>query len=249
MRDDLPGPIQVLEHGYVMLDDIMGTDDSVLRAAYTSTHMVPGVNPARDLRVMNELWSSDPQHWSPFAHPHISLEFKAPIMVVNQWYKTVVASLYAGDMHAWNEKTLRSGSRSLEFHVPSEEAWRLASVGKRQGSSTETLPTERGRYYTTAMQRIVKDSVFAYDQAVMNGIAPEQARLYLPAYALYTTVYWTASLWTIIRWLRERRHEQAQWEIHQYADAVHSLVQPLFPKVFQLAFTDEQEQEITGEPV
>ena len=234
-----PNRIDVLDHGYVLIDDVMGDDNRVLRAAYASTKVKVG-DRDRDQRVLTELVTSDPQHWSPFAHPHISLEFKAPGMVVDQWYKTVIDSLYAGEMHAWNRKTFRAGSREMEFYIPDDDRWRLKLGGRRQGSSRERLTQVAGDSFTSSLARVIADGLDMYDDAIRFGVAPEQARLFLPNWSLYTTVYWTASLWTIIRWLKERKHEDAQWEIHQYADAVFNLVQPYFPRCFELLIKEEE---------
>ena len=233
-----PNRIDVLDHGYVLIDDVMGDDNRVLRAAYASTKVKVG-DRDRDQRVLTELATSDPQHWSPFAHPHVSMEFKAPGMVVDQWYKTVIDSLYAGEMHAWNRKTFRAGAREMEFYLPSEDSWRLRLAGKRQGSANETLPYGKGATFTRTLDSHIEWCRQVYGQAIDEGVAPEQARLFLPNWSLYTTVYWTASLWTIIRWLKERKHEDAQWEIHQYADAVFDLVRPYFPRCFELLFKEE----------
>ena len=231
-----PNRIDVLDHGYVLIDDVMGDDNRVLRAAYASTKMKVGTNRDRDQRVLTELATSDPQHWSPFAHPHVSMEFKAPGMVVDQWYKTVIDSLYAGEMHAWNRKTFRAGAREMEFYIPDDDQWRMRLEGKRQGSSTRMIDQRVGSGHTIGLGVLVRLGIEQYENALADGIAPEQARLFLPNWSLYTTVYWTASLWTIIRWLKERKHEDAQWEIHQYADAVFNLVQPYFPRCFELLF-------------
>ena len=234
-----PNRIDVLDHGYVLIDDVMGDDNRVLRAAYASTKVKVG-DRGRDQRVLTELATSDPQHWSPFAHPHVSLEFKAPGMVVDQWYKTVIDSLYAGEMHAWNRKTFRAGAREMEFYIPNEDGWRLRLEGKRQGSSTEALNEKDGHVLTSDLDAAVRSAISNYRWATEKlGVAPEQARLFVPNWSLYTTVYWTASLWTIIRWLKERKHEDAQWEIHQYADAVFNLVQPYFPRCFELLIKEE----------
>ena len=72
-----------------------------------------------------------------------------------------------------------------------------------------------------------------------EGIAPEQARLYLPYAAMYTKLMWTPSLYTVLRFLDLREDEHAQWEIRRYAAAVRQLVQPLFPESFA-AFEEAQ---------
>ena len=73
------------------------------------------------------------------------------------------------------------------------------------------------------------DQVFtAYYYMLKSGVAKEQARMVLPL-ALYTEVYWTASLQAVAHFLNQRLDSHAQWEIREYAKAVKELVMPLYP--------------------
>ena len=65
--------------------------------------------------------------------------------------------------------------------------------------------------------------------AMENGVAPEQARLFLPAYAMNVVYRWSASLQSVALFLNQRLAEESQKEIQSYADAVYKLVQPLYP--------------------
>jgi thymidylate synthase (FAD) len=67
-----------------------------------------------------------------------------------------------------------------------------------------------------------------YRELIDNGIAPEQARFCLPQ-AMFTEWYWTGSLAAFARVCSLRLDEHAQWEVRQYAKAIDSLIQPLFP--------------------
>jgi thymidylate synthase (FAD) len=85
--------------------------------------------------------------------------------------------------------------------------------------------------------------VMAYQTLMEAGVAPEQARLFLPAYAMYVRWRWTASLQTVCWFLAQRLAHKAQYEIYQYAKAVESLTREKFPRsielVKQLARVDE----------
>jgi thymidylate synthase (FAD) len=75
----------------------------------------------------------------------------------------------------------------------------------------------------------VKVGQEAYKEALADGVAPEQARLLLPAYAMYVRWRWTASLNAVLHFLELRTHEHAQSEIRAYADGVQLLVDQHFP--------------------
>lgn len=66
-----------------------------------------------------------------------------------------------------------------------------------------------------------------------DGIAPEQARLFLPAYGLYVRFVWTTSLQSALHFLDLRLDNEAQYEIREYASAVHTIVENQFPKTLQ----------------
>jgi thymidylate synthase (FAD) len=62
-----------------------------------------------------------------------------------------------------------------------------------------------------------------------DGVAPEQARLLLPAYAMYVRWRWTASLNALLHFISLRMDSHAQYEIQAYADAIFTEVQKAFP--------------------
>lgn len=68
-----------------------------------------------------------------------------------------------------------------------------------------------------------------YQSVLETGICAEQARLFLPAYALYSTVRWSASLQGVLHFLKERLGHGAQVEITDYAKAILELTRPYFP--------------------
>ena len=62
-----------------------------------------------------------------------------------------------------------------------------------------------------------------------NGAAPEQARLFLPAYAMHVVYRWSCSLQSIALFLNQRLAKDAQHEITEYAESVKDLISPHFP--------------------
>jgi len=68
-----------------------------------------------------------------------------------------------------------------------------------------------------------------YEEALKDGVAPEQARLLLPAYAMYVRWRWTASLNAILHFIALRDKSDAQYEIQEYAKAVSISVHQHYP--------------------
>ena len=69
-----------------------------------------------------------------------------------------------------------------------------------------------------------------YNVAVKAGVAPEMARLFLPAYGMYVRYRWTTSLHGVMHFLDQRLAHDSQVEIQKYAQAVHDLSELVFPK-------------------
>ncbi len=174
-------------------------------------------------------------HWSPFAHPQLQFEVKCPMLVKNQWIKHRIGMTYltdedaeAWDNEGWNEQSMRY-VEPTDFYVPPMGAWRAAPKNKKQGSG-ENLPWREYGIYSEYLDWDIERAVKLYKKALDQGVAPEQARLLLPMYAMYTSFYWTTSLYGVARFLQLRLKEDSQYEIRKFAEAVETLAQPLFPE-------------------
>ena len=169
-------------------------------------------------------------HTSPFRHVWATFEIRAPLMVARQWWKHVVGSASIEEGTNWNEMSRRYVTEEPEFYVP--ETWRSAPENKKQGSGGP-VDKETAELMNLLYKQHLEHAVYLYQEALKEGVAPEQARLFLPAYALYVRWRWTASLHAIIHFLKLREGGDAQHEIQEYAHAVHKLVKPLWPQALE----------------
>lgn len=215
--------IAVLDKGYVRLVDVMGSDLSVVNAARASFAKESHEFSEADERLIRFLAREG--HTSPFRHAMATFEVKAPLMVARQWWKYVVGSDHT--MDGWNEASRRYITMEPEFYVPPR--WRKAPAHRKQGSDGEITDDAVNGEATAILRRLIAAGTNAYEMLMAEGIAPEQARLCLPAYAMYTVWRWTASLQAICHFLNQRLADDAQWEIQQYAEAVYRLIEPRFP--------------------
>ena len=212
--------VNVLDKGYVKLVDHMGSDLSVVNAARVSFEKESSDLSKNDEKLIRYLVEHN--HMSPFRHAFIALEIKAPLITCRQWWKYVVGSDHT--MDGWNEVSRRYVDTPPEYYHPKE--WRNASKDKKQGSEGVR---DDSRTWEIKLKTITEYCDAYYQEAIHDGVAPEQARLYLPAYAMYTQWRWSASLQSVAWFLRQRLAEDAQYEIQQYAQAVKQIVEPLFP--------------------
>lgn len=212
--------VPVLDQGYVRLVNYMGDDLAVVNAARVSFAKESINFDERDEKLIKFLIKNG--HTSPFRHAFMKFEVKAPLMVARQWWKYVVGSDHT--MDGWNEMSRRYVQDEPEFYIPEE--WRAAPENRKQGSGG-TL--EGMRLHTDRLASLVSLGQRYYDEAIADGIATEQARLFLPAYGMYTSWIWTASLQSLMHFLRQRLAHDAQWEFQQYAKVVGTFVEDRFP--------------------
>jgi thymidylate synthase (FAD) len=224
--------IEVLDKGYVRLVDKMGSDLSVVNAARASFAKESHELSKSDARLIDFLAREN--HMSPFRHAFVTLELKAPLMVARQHWKYVVGSDHT--MDSWNESSRRYITMHPEFYIPRVEQWRLAPEDKKQGSQGLADPFA-GSLLTEALLRHVEQGEALYNMAMDNGIAAEQARLFLPAYSMYVVYRWSCSLQSVVLFLSQRLAEESQFEIQEYAKAIKEIVEPLFPISFKSLLT------------
>ncbi len=225
--------IKVLDKGYVRVVDKLGSDLSVVNAARVSYDKEVKEFSAKDFKLLMFLVREG--HTSPFRHAALTFEVYAPLFVARQWWKYAVSSTHVDDQNGWNESSRRYITESEEFYIP--KVWRSKPENSKQGSG---YPIEEplGDYYTRELERIVQQGEAWYKSALEDGIAPEQARLFLPAYGMYVRWRWTVSLQGVLTFLEQRLAHDAQWEIVAYATAVRELVQAEFPEVFAAWLVD-----------
>ena len=230
--------IDVLDKGYVRLVDHMGSDLSVVNAARVSYDKESKEFNDNDERLLAFLIREN--HTSPFRHATLEFEAYTPLMVARQWWKHAVASSYVDDPLAWNESSRRYVTEEPTFYIPDVDEWRSAPANSKQGSG-ENLPAlgageqrtdykNTGDWWTKALKDHIDDGIRLYEDAMSRGVCAEQARLFLPAYGMYVRFRWTASLASIMHFVKLRTDEHSQKEIRDYADAVKTLAAEKFPR-------------------
>src|SRR5690625_4813667 len=217
--------INVLNRGYIRLRDVMGDDRTIANAARVSFDRRTEVLDERDERLIAFLAREG--HDSPFRHASLQFEVYAPLMIARQWWKYAIGSDHV--MDAWNESSRRYITENNEFYVPQADEWRsYPEKGIKQGSG-EPVEWIVGQKMTSDLEEIIALGEKRYNEAMAKGIAPEQARLFLPAHGMYVRYYWTASLQSVAHLIKQRTADDAQYEFRLYAEAVRELAEERFP--------------------
>ena len=216
----------VLDHGYVRLVNNMGSELDIVNAARASFEKEVSFLDEKDLRLLEYL--IEHKHDSCLRHNALTFEIYAPLMIARQWYKHAVGSTHLDEQLGWNESSRRYITEAEQFYVPRPFEWRKAAENKKQGSA-EAFDEYGGAKYFQQLNSLVAKAHRLYRDAIAEGVAPEQARLFLPAYSMYVRWRWTASLNAVLHFLSLRKEGGAQYEIRAYADAIDSIVSDLYP--------------------
>jgi thymidylate synthase (FAD) len=210
----------VLNHGYVALTDVMGTDRTPAQTARTSFRNVKERTPEEDAKLTDYLISHG--HNTPIEFNQVRFYMKMPIFVARQLVRHRTASI--------NEVSLRYVKAAREFYIPEPERCQKAPTQNKQGSSNEVVDDpERIRMLIEATGNLAFD---AYETLLADGLAPELARMVLPL-GTYTEWYWQCDLHNFLHMLKLRLDSHAQYEIRVYAEAMLELVRPIFPTIIE----------------
>lgn len=210
--------IDVLDHGFVRLVDHMGSDLSIARNARVSydAEWRAGEDQGSDTRLINYLMRNG--HNTPFESVTFTFDVKAPIFVFRQWHRHRTQS--------YNELSARYRPLPEEFYVPEAHLIGQQSADNKQmRTDEENANAERIRNLITGQNGL---SFTIYNQLIELGCPRELARSVLPV-GTYSHMFATVNLHNLFRFLAERLHNHAQYEIMIYAKAMLALIEPIVP--------------------
>lgn len=202
--------------------DHMGTDLTVVNAARVSFNKQRVEFGDSDAKLITYLATHG--HWTPFAHPQITLSMTAPVSIRTQCFKHKVG-------FSENEVSRRYVDETPEFFRP---VWRQRHDSAKQGSAEEFSEPE-ALQFRSLYEQTTYHCLLAYRRMIEGGVCPEQARFVLPQ-GMVTQWYWTGSLAAFARFYQQRADSHAQKEVQQLAQQVGEIIAPLFP-VSWLALT------------
>lgn len=162
-------------------------------------------------------WRKTPEHWAPFAHPHVTFHVKAPIFVARQLAKHQVGFV-------WSEVSRRYVDDEPEFYLP--PTWRKRAANVKQGSSSEQADLNVLSQEVLGMG--IAPALRMYQSLLDDGVCPEQARMVLPQCTM-TEWRWTGSLYGWSRVCNQRLDPHAQAETRRVAEDIDTKMAELFP--------------------
>jgi thymidylate synthase (FAD) len=250
--------MNVLDHGYVELIESWGADERIVEAARMSTNKgFQGWGPRHsegcnsrhtddveeylcdcapkpgDEKLLRYLWEHG--HHTPFEMAGATFEIQAPIFVFREWHRHRTQS--------YNELSARYTPMPDVHYLPTVDRMLISGGANKQAQAlivptTGEPPTEDQvrlsfAHWLIQLEGLYEHAQRVYEQGLLRGIPKELARLPVPV-ARYSRMRASANLRNWLHFLELRLHASAQWEIRQYANAVHSYLKQYFPRTMEL---------------
>lgn len=213
--------IQVLDHGFVALDAVMGDDLTPARCARTSFNKAGEAREEeKDRRLTRYLVTH--RHTTPLEFCQLRFYMKLPLFVAAQLVRHRTASI--------NQVSYRYVEAKPEFYRPANARMERRAENVKQGSGGGVVDDPDKA--ASRMEQAFSDAWYAYRMLLAQDLAPEIARIVLPQ-ATYTEWYYQMDLHNLIHLLRLRMDPHAQWETRQYAQAMHDLAKEVFPTAIE----------------
>jgi len=223
--------IKLLSHGFVRLVDSMGSDLSISRNARVSydADWRVGEDAGSDAKLIKYLYNNG--HNTPFESVTLTFDVKAPIFVLRQWMRHRTWS--------FNELSARYRELPAEFYVPELAQITTQSTDNKQMRTTEQNPY--AGHIQAGINTQCHEAFWQYEELLEKGCPRELARGVLPVNT-YSHMFGTVNLHNLFRFLGERLHPHAQYEIRVYAEAMLELIRPIAP-VAVAAFEEANREE------
>lgn len=157
---------------------------------------------------------------SPLEQVIFVFRIKLPIFVMRQLVRHRTARI--------NEVSGRYTSLPDEFYIPSTSQMKRQDKANRQGSAE---PLSQGLAVEMQLQMLeqCKEAFELYRKLLNAGLSREMARIVLPLNT-YTEIIWQMDLNNLLKFLDQRLHPHAQWEMQELARLIKELIQPIVPR-------------------
>ena len=157
-----------------------------------------------------------PTHWTPFGQQQIKMRMKAPVPIRTQCFKSKMGFVE-------NEESRRYISSTPELFIPEFRSAPDGDIKQGSGGLHPHNSVWQQRYEVTCDRAIL-----LYEEMILAGIAPEQARFCLPQ-GVYVNWVWNGSLYAFAEFYNKRQDAHAQGEIQDLAKGVDVIARALFP--------------------
>ena len=165
------------------------------------------------------------QHWSPLEMVHVSMEIKTT--------RDIARQILRHRSFSFQEYSQRYADPTKDLGFVKREA-RLQDAKNRQnsvelGSDGDRLAEE----WTMTQKHVMREARLAYEWAIQNGIAKEQARAVLPEGNTESVIIMSGSLRSWIHYCQLRMDKATQKEHRIVAEQCWNIIGIHFPDVIE----------------
>ena len=161
------------------------------------------------------------QHWSPFEMVNVVMEINTT--------RDIARQILRHRSFSFQEFSQRYADPTKDLGFELREA-RLQDTKNRQ-NSIETDDNELQSEWKIKQVNLIAEAKTAYDWAIANGIAKEQARAVLPEGNTQSRMYMNGTLRSWIHYCQLRMENGTQKEHAEVAAACWKIIQDKFPNV------------------
>jgi len=239
--------MNILDHGHITLVESWGSDERIIEAARMSTGKgFLGWGPIAcstcidegwpvekcedkkpgDEKLLKFLWEN--KHATPFEMAGATFEVQAPIFVFREWHRHRTQS--------YNEMSARYTPLPDVNYIPSVERLMINSKTNKQAGTikdADELTLEKAQEFRNRLERQYDEAEQSYQIALLAGVPKELARIGLPV-GRYSRMRASTDLRNWLGFLTLRMAPGAQYEIHEYAKAIHGMLGEIFPRTLAL---------------
>ena len=163
-------------------------------------------------------------HWSPLEMVSVCLEIETT--------RDIARQILRHRSFSFQEFSQRYAVADLGWEL--KEA-RLQDTKNRQNSITLSGLTLKEQnlmeQWKVKQEQLIQDAEYAYDWAIANGIAKEQARAVLPEGLTVSRLYMQGTLRSWLHYIELRSGPETQKEHRQIAVGCADAIQPIFPMI------------------
>jgi thymidylate synthase (FAD) len=157
------------------------------------------------------------KHWSPFEMVNICISITTT--------RDIARQILRHRSFSFQEFSQRYANPSLDFETREP---RLQDMKNRQNSIEVENPILQNQW-ETIQNDCAKNAKEAYEWAIENGIAKEQARCILPEGMTPSTLYMNGTLRSWIHYLEIRMSKETQKEHRIVAEKCYTVIRSIFP--------------------
>jgi thymidylate synthase (FAD) len=159
------------------------------------------------------------KHWSPLEMVHLTLEIETT--------RDIARQMLRHRSFSFQEFSQRYADPTKDLDFVLREA-RLQDTKNRQ-NSIETDNLSLQAFWEERQKRVIEEAKNAYEWAILNGIAKEQARAVLPEGLTVSRLYMAGTLRSWIHYIQLRSENGTQKEHINIAKACAEVIATVFP--------------------